>query len=243
MACAEGPQVRSATPRSDQGVRSRKEGATDKKGLDKFRATLRVLSGWIGGEVLGFLSEGLWFRLGGRVSGPSLLLWGQNGFSEKSFSWQLSVGSVVDLTGGTPLWGSGSGSGRFGEVSGHVAGFVVTGLCLSRRTPHAHSCFQPGSSFCFSLQERYFLFDGFACLLLNTLIFKVLLLEFGQMFLCELHTPPPLFPGFRGQRSPPQRLVLRRSRNEPFSVTSYGARPSGRACLSITSWCTHSCRQ
>ena len=113
VACAEGPQVRSATPRSDQGVRSRKEGATDQKGLDKFRTTLRVLSGWIGGEGLGFLSEGLWFRLGGRVSGPSLLLWGQNGFSEKSFSWQLSVGSVVDLTGGTPLWGSGSESGRW----------------------------------------------------------------------------------------------------------------------------------
>ena len=31
-------------------------------------------------------------------------------------------------------------------------------------------------------------------------------------------------PGFRGQRSPPQRPVLRRSRNEPCSVTSYGAR-------------------
>ena len=43
-----------------------------------------------------------------------------------------------------------------------MAGFVVTGLCLSRRTvlctPHAHSCSQPGSSFCISVQERYFLF-------------------------------------------------------------------------------------
>ena len=79
-----------------------------------------------------------------------------------------------------------------------MAGCVVTSLCLSRRTvlctPHAHSCSQPGSSFCISVQERFFLFDGFACLLLNTLIFKVLLLEFGQVFLCELHTPPPLFP-------------------------------------------------
>ena len=54
--------------------------------------------------------------------------------------------------------------------------------------------FQPGSSFCISVQERYFLFDGFACLLLITLIIKVLLLEFEQVFLCELHTPPPLFP-------------------------------------------------
>ena len=38
----------------------------------------------------------------------------------------------------------------------------MTGLCLSRRTvlctPHAHSCSQPGSSFCISVQERYFLF-------------------------------------------------------------------------------------
>ena len=25
-------------------------------------------------------------------------------------------------------------------------------------------------------------------------LFKVLLLEFEQVFLCELHTPPPLFP-------------------------------------------------
>ena len=38
-----------------------------------------------------------------------------------------------------------------------------------------------------------FLFDGFACLLMNTLIIKVLLLEFEQVFLCELHTPPSLF--------------------------------------------------
>ena len=74
----------------------------------------------------------------------------------------------------------------------------MTGLCLSRRTvlctPHAHSCSQPGSSFCISVEVRYFLFDGFACLLLNTLIIKVLLLEFEQVFLCELHTLPPLFP-------------------------------------------------
>ena len=84
------------------------------------------------------------------------------------------------------------------EVSGHVAGFVVTGLCLSRRTVlctyHAHFCSQPGSSFCISVQERNFLFDGLACLLLNTLIIKVFSLEFEQVFLCELHTPPPLFP-------------------------------------------------
>ena len=38
------------------------------------------------------------------------------------------------------------------------------------------------------------MFDGFACLLVNTLMFKVLLLEFGQVFLCELHPPPLLFP-------------------------------------------------
>ena len=79
-----------------------------------------------------------------------------------------------------------------------MAGFVVTSLCLSRRTVLctylAHFCSQPGSSFCISVQDRYFLFDGFACLFLNTLILKVLLLEFGQVFLCELHTPPPLFP-------------------------------------------------
>ena len=39
---------------------------------------------------------------------------------------------------------------------------MVTGLCLSRRTVlctyHAHFCSQPGSSFCISVQERYFLF-------------------------------------------------------------------------------------
>ena len=38
----------------------------------------------------------------------------------------------------------------------------MTGLCVSRRTVlctyHAHSCSQPGSSFCISAQERYFLF-------------------------------------------------------------------------------------
>ena len=62
-----------------------------------------------------------------------------------------------------------------------MAGFVVTGLCLSRRTL-TRTLFQPGSSFCISVQERYFLFDGFACLLLNTLIIKVLLLEFEQVF-------------------------------------------------------------
>ena len=43
-----------------------------------------------------------------------------------------------------------------------MAGFVVTGLCLSRRTVlctyHAHFCSQPGSSFCICVQERYFLF-------------------------------------------------------------------------------------
>ena len=38
----------------------------------------------------------------------------------------------------------------------------MTGLCLSRRTVlctyHMHSCSRPGSSFCISVQERYFLF-------------------------------------------------------------------------------------
>ena len=95
----------------------------------------------------------------------------------------------------------------------------MTGLCLSRRTvlctPHA-LMFQPGSSFCISVQERFFLFAHLPprCTSMSliwslprslTLRIKVLLLEFEQVFLCELHTPPPLFSGFRGQRSPPQR--------------------------------------
>ena len=65
--------------------------------------------------------------------------------------------------------------------------------------------FQPGSSFCISVQERYFLFAHLPphCTSMSliwslprslTLITKVLLLEFDQVFLCELHTPPPLFP-------------------------------------------------
>ena len=88
----------------------------------------------------------------------------------------------------------------FWEVSGHVAGFVVTGLCLSRRsvlcTYHAHFCSQPGSSFCISVQERYFLFDGFACLLLNTLIIKVLLLKFEQVFCVNFTLRLLCSPGF-----------------------------------------------
>ena len=36
-------------------------------------------------EFWGFLVKGLWFQLGGRVSGPSLLLWAQKGFSGKIF--------------------------------------------------------------------------------------------------------------------------------------------------------------
>ena len=71
--------------------------------------------------------------------------------------------------------------------------------------------------------------------ILDALI-KVLLLDFEQVFLCELHTPPPLFSVFRRQRSPPHRPVLKRPRNEPCSVTSVGARPSGRAGLPRTSW-------
>ena len=78
-----------------------------------------------------------------------------------------------------------------GRVRGDRSVFVT-----SHRPVHSSRAlmFQPGSSFCISVQERYFLFDGFACLLLITLIIKVLLLEFEQVFLCELHTPPPLFP-------------------------------------------------
>ena len=64
-----------------------------------------------------------------------------------------------------------------GRVRGDRSVFVT-----SHRPVHAHFCSQPGSSFCISVQERYFLFDGSACLHLNTLIFKVLLLEFGQVF-------------------------------------------------------------
>ena len=79
-----------------------------------------------------------------------------------------------------------------------MAGFVVTGLCLSRRTVlctyHTHFCSQPGSNFCFPYRSDISFLMVPACLLLITLIFKVLLLEFGQVFLCELHTPPPLFP-------------------------------------------------
>ena len=74
-------------------------------------------------------------------------------------------------------------------------------------TYHAHFCSQLGSSFCISVQERYFFFDGFACLLLNTHIFKVLLLEVEQLFLCELHTPPPLFPRVQS-RAPSPHMVL-----------------------------------
>ena len=78
-----------------------------------------------------------------------------------------------------------------GRVRGDRSVFVT-----SHRPVHSSRAimFQPGSSFCISVHERYFLFGGSACLLLNTLIFKVLLLEFEQVFLCELHTPPPLFP-------------------------------------------------
>ena len=96
--------------------------------------------------------------------------------------------------------------------------------------------------------EVIFLFDGSACLFLITLlcvsIFNYALIQviasgvrsgfcvnFTLRLLCSR------------QRPPPHRLVLRRSRNEPFSVTSCGARPSGRACVSRTSWRTHSCRQ
>ena len=131
-----------------------------------------------------------------------------------------------------------------GRVRGDRSVFVT-----SHRPVHSSRAlmFQPGSSFCISVQERYFLFAHLPprCTSMSliwslpislTLIIKVLLLEFEQVFLCELHTPPPLFSGFRGQRSPPQRPVLRRSRNEPCSVTSYGARPSGRAGLPRTSW-------
>ena len=130
--------------------------------------------------------------------------------------------------------------GRTGEGLFFLRGFWARGrvrgdrsvFFASHRPVHSSRAllFQPGSSFCISVQERYFLFAHLPprCTSMSltwslprylTLIIKVLLLEFEQVFLCELHTPPPLFSGFRGQRSPPQRPVLRRSRNEPCSVT------------------------
>ena len=131
-----------------------------------------------------------------------------------------------------------------------MAWFVVTGLCLSRRTvlctSHAHSC-SAWLELLHFVQKRYSCLPTChpvapPCLWIwslprsLTIIIKVFLLEFEQVFFCELHTPPPLFSGFRRQRSPPHRPVLRRSRNEPCSVTSVGARPSGRAGLPRTSW-------
>ena len=136
-----------------------------------------------------------------------------------------------------------------GRVRGDRSVFVT-----SHRPVHLSRALLLSAWFvCISVQDRYFLFDGFACLLLKTLIIKCFCVNFTLRLLCSSK--------FRGQRSPPQRPVLRRSRNEPCSVTSYGARTSGRlvsqellgaltavdddlcsACLFAEYWDTHSDR-
>ena len=57
-------------------------------------------------------------------------------------------------------------------------------------------------------------------------------LQFEQVCLC--HTCLLWSPGTIGQLQQPHWLVLRRSRNEPFSLTAHGARPSSRGCVSRT---------
>ena len=114
-----------------------------------------------------------------------------------------------------------------GRVRGDRSVFVT-----SHRPVHPSRAlmFQPDSSFCISVQERYFLFAHLPpCCTSMSLDLElgkirdahnqgiatgvrtgVFCVNFTLRLLCS--------PGFRGQRSPPQRPVLRRSRNEPCSV-------------------------
>ena len=95
----------------------------------------------------------------------------------------------------------------FWKVSGFVAGFVVTVLCMSRRTVlhtlHARMFFSLARILHFALEvisclhgchtvapPRLSIWSLPRSL---TLIIKVLLLGFYRC-LCELHTPPPLIP-------------------------------------------------
>ena len=60
-------------------------------------------------------------------------------------------------------------------------------------------------------------------------------LQFDQVFLFCFTLASSGPPGIIGQHQQPHWLVLRRSRNEPFSFTAHGARPSSRGCVSRTS--------
>ena len=70
---------------------------------------------------------------------------------------------------------------------------------------------------------------GSACFLITLLRVSTLATFLLCYFFCNsvrflcIHTLPPLLPGIRGLQPQPHWLVLRRSRNEPFSVTSHGA--------------------
>ena len=92
-----------------------------------------------------------------------------------------------------------------------------------------------------------FLLHGSACLFLITLLcvsilaslFKLLLLEFCQVFV-NSHLASSESPGIIGQHPPPHWLVLRRSRNEPFSVTSLIWCSPFRHGLCLKNFLTHS---
>ena len=92
---------------------------------------------------------------------------------------------------------------------------------------------------CFS-HLRYFpfaifLFDGSACLLLFTLLFKVSLLGFYHVFLCAFHTPPPLIS--RVQRTASTATLAFPETVSYCAVLRHliGAHPSNRACVPSTS--------
>ena len=100
---------------------------------------------------------------------------------------------------------------------------------------------------CMALRVRFWLRCS-ACLLAT--LFRVSILAtllrgyclwFDRVFLSSQFASSES-PGIIGQHHQPHWLVLRRSLNEPFSVTSHGARPSGRSCVSRTSWRTHCSR-
>ena len=86
------------------------------------------------------------------------------------------------------------------EVSGDRGGVVVTGLCLSRRTVLHVLLTRTCSAWlglCIS-HPKCFQFAHLpprcTSMSLDLELLKSLLLEFEQVVLCKLHTPPPLFP-------------------------------------------------
>ena len=125
-----------------------------------------------------------------------------------------------------------------GRVCGDRSVFVTSHRPAHSSCAHAFSLFE----FCISHLKCSFYLHGSACLVLVTLfrvsilatLLRVIACDSIRFFFFFSQFASSESPGIIGQHHQPHWLVVRRSRNEPFSVTSHGARPSSRGCVSRT---------